>query len=349
MTLLIRLLVVLLALCALTLTFTLALVAPPPLAHAAVAWKLRVRAAAVAPPAYPDGVVARGLQSVFDYRTTAGVNQALTKTPGADCASLPGGCGVVSGANIYLTASGSQTLTNWDFSGYTVWIDGEGSWTITQAKFDTNTAAARIFAVGNNSGSPTVVCNRCTFDFGDTTNTHEGALYNKGTLTLRFSYLDNAAMAFISQPSGGALTIEDSYLRRIGQRPRNGAHLEAIHAWNGSLTILRTFIDLRDGHAPIAPDPGPLLDNGGMTGIIYPEGAGAAITWSVTDSILAGTPEHGGHWAIQFGDAPFASAGTMNGNVIAPGSSGHIYRGANGSLTGSNNVSYATGAAISLP
>lgn len=79
------------------------------------------------PGSTPAGVIAAGLEAVWDYKRTAGLKLVPDKTLPADAASLPAGASLGTfgpASSNYVIFTLDADVSRWDFSGYDVIADG---------------------------------------------------------------------------------------------------------------------------------------------------------------------------------------------------------------------------------
>jgi len=315
--------------------------------------RLRGRSAAV-PSDYPPGVIAKGLQAVWDLQTTAGIKLPTNKVVGVD--ALPPGFGL-NGRKIFAPASGTHAFSRYDLSGHTLYAEDNVTINVDNCRFAASPAGdplntqVLIVTPPGDTGLATVNATSCTFDLSGNDSVRESPIQNGGILNINDCRMNDCARDFISSVGPGdpgtwdatpqeALTVTDSYLGSFGQRSGPGAHFEMIHAHLGAMTLTRVFFDGRE----------EISVEDGLTGIVYPQARLGPLTWSMQNCISIGTaPTFSGPWNMQFSNNPDQAQpnnfGVMDDNVMQSGLSGYLNKGTS-VLSGSGNVDWQTAALI---
>ena len=190
-------------------------------------------------------MVAGALQQVWDLRDAMGARRPTKFTPAKDAARLPRGS-KVSGAIVFLT---SGVLSDWDFTGYSVMIDGGQTVVFNNARFAHPGAISPILAIGTSSSAASadkVTCNDCEVDETGIGTNFESGVKNYGTLTLNRAYMKGAPRDYISM-TGLALTLTDVVIESPGVGAPHDAHVESIHIFGGDNHFTRVFFDVRGG------------------------------------------------------------------------------------------------------
>lgn len=202
------------------------------------------------PSGYPASVSLAGLQAVWDLRvngvTTVGHRTAPTKVLGVD--TLPSG---FTYDGQFLRGTGTATMDNWDLTsiasnGY-VYTDGSGTVTFNDCIFGFHPSTTASYSlVSGDTGTPSTVCNYCTFD-GDRTGQDgpsSGVLGKAGTLTL--NYCD-----VVGQPEDGIKTTGGDLIARYCRIQNVGWDIDSdpdgMQIGGGSADVQYCLFDVRDG------------------------------------------------------------------------------------------------------
>jgi hypothetical protein len=283
---------------------------------------------------YPSSVAAAGLQNVWDLSKTAGLQSAPTLTPAHDAASLPAGS-TVNGAFVYITKD--ATLSGWDFTGYSVTVDGNITVSINNSKFAHS--GSTLFDMATNSGAPNVTCSHCEFDLTGNTRVFEAGIRDfGGNLTIQNSYMHGASIDYVTYSSpGGTFTVNNTYIQSPGMNSHPGDHVECFHIRNGTAYLNQDLFDVTNG-AGIAV---------GMTGIIFPEGLEGTVNTTLSQSIMVGSPKIT-YYTMQMAASKHGVTVTMNNNVLEYGSGGvaHYMGNTRGTEITSGNTDFYSGAPI---
>ncbi len=284
---------------------------------------------------YPTSVVKKGLQAVWDLKTTAGIQSAPTLKPSTHASSLPAGTSVNNdyGSNIVVTQSAN--FNGWDFTGYHVWIYGDIDVTFTNSKFAYSGGTA-LLSTGSDSGNNphestnlNVTVDHSEFDGKGTKAFYESMIRHfAGNLTIKNSYLHDAVIDYVSMGSSGTLTFSNNYVTAPGQGAPADAHIENIHFYIGTSNITNNFIDDRAGSTL-----------GGSTGLLFPEAYTGPETVNVSGNILIGTHALPAYYIAQFGTKNTNTVSFV-GNVMESGPNGGYL--STSAVTTSGNVDYET-------
>ena len=298
---------------------------------------------------YPASVIAAGLQAVWDLRTTAGTNAPLVNTPAGTPGNLPAVCSVgVYGQNAVLCTGtgGTYDLSNWDFTGYNLVLDGTGTFTGTNNKF-TNQGGIYNVGIGTRSGAPTVNFTHCSFDGGGPGPGNSSLLYIlAGAVSVSTSHF-YGSMGDPVIAEGTSYTSSNNYYEWPGQSTTQGSyHLETIYV--GGSTMASMTYDLSDMRAAnVAP-------TNGVTGFLF-NSSNSSGTITIQSCILIGAANSGASqtmnlYASQIGtNTPYTLTLNFFNNVWQKGSSGYNAVIGNGTtnVTESGNIDFDTSAAIS--
>lgn len=308
------------------------------------AWRLRGKVAEAPPDPseYPLGVVAAGLQSVFDMRASPPMPVGATKTIAANAGSLPPLYGYSDVTKVLnLKDSAPASLDGWAFTGVTHFNDSAAKITYSNCSGSVTTSENVILCgvnTNNGTGAHTEWTDS-TFDLSATELGIEAPFRNgAGTLTLTRISAFNTARNFISGlPGAVATNVTDSYFKGIGQQ-LDTEHAEAFHIRAGTLTMTRVFLDFID-------DVIPLLT---WTATVFPQSRTSAMSVTIEDSILA-MPTGAGNYNLSFGQDEELCEVTLINCVLNSGTSAYLFKGPNGRLYGGPNYDYDTGAVLDLP
>lgn len=278
-----------------------------------------------------------GFAEVLKLKDTAGPRVRPTRTPLRDCGTLPGGCGALQGPYVNLPTKGQMVLDGWDFSGFTLNVNGTARVTCRNCRFGAGGKGQhQLLRIGADSGAgvATFICQACELDYRGATTLNESGVMVRGIAQFADSRFENAPQDFISQIGpASALTITRSYFRKWGQGSTPGAHLEAIHVYSGRFSFTDSFIDGRDGRGP------GITSN--CTGLLFPNSESIApggTTWEVSGNVLLGSKAFGCAAAIQFGSKGGANKGVVRNNLIEPGSSVYVIKDAGSTLEHGGNI-----------
>jgi hypothetical protein len=206
--------------------------------------------------AYPPGVISAGLQSTYDLKNTAGRNLKLTHSLPADIRLLPSAR--IHGDQVHIGASGS--VSNFDFTGYGVYIDGPITFSCTSCKFANPAGDTYLVGVGthlNTHGTAEVFnCTKCEFDGTNALTDNGGnfgAIRNYGAVTLSDFWMHDAPTNNILMV-GTTLTLSRGYMQCPGKVGKGAPstslqHLDNIHIYSGTTTSANVFYDNYDGQA----------------------------------------------------------------------------------------------------
>jgi hypothetical protein len=291
---------------------------------------------------YPASVVAAGLQSVWNLRTTAGLTSTPTKTP-TNSALPPGTTSVFEyGQNdIHITQDAS--FDGWDFTGYRLIIDGSPTVTFTNTKFAyPNGDAVLDMGTTLDSESPNVTCSHCEFDLHDMVEFYESPIrvYGNTTFTLNDSFLHNASRDYMSViVTTNGLHASRNFIMSPGKASQVGDHIEAIHIYGGTNYLTQNLFDVTDGAHIL----------GGWTGIFYTEGYHVTAKTIADRNILMGSQAARLLYEMQMGykDNPGVTAETdLTNNVIERGTSSGYMGNSGGTLIMTGNRDLLTGGSI---
>lgn len=317
---------------------------------------------------YPASVVTAGLQTTYDTMYYAGRNLSLTCTPITPGCTLPSGTTIV-GDVIQIGASG--TLTGWDFTGYSVKLDGTKTLTCNNCKFKNPNGSTNLVNIATAGATPTTNtvfnCYNCEFDGQSSKNgssLYDGMVKSYGTLNLQYVWMHDAPTNNINF-LGLSFSLADSYLNCSGKigagapyvaYPGN-QHVDNIHYFNGTGTITRVFFDNYDGIATG-------IRGSWTSSYVYNQAFTGTTNLTITSSIMRGgatilgdasNPAFLGS-TYAYDMAPnnglgYTATTTFTGNVLDTGRTGKYSQATvtNTTLVSSGNLNYTTGAAATLP
>lgn len=293
---------------------------------------LMARGAPSPPAVYPAGVVGNGIQTTWDTQTTAGLSGPTTKTLGID--TLPAGFTLI-GDELVCPTSGGSTMSDWNLAGASLIFEG-GTGTTTFNNCAINGPSRSLRLNRDSNGSSIAVFNDCDLNLVNANSggeTYESPIYAEaGSLWLNRCKIHDASRDHITF-LGDSLNLSDCYMTLLGQRGEAGDHYEFIHIREGTLNLLRTFLDLRDGIGP-----------GGVTGYFFPHQFPGPVDFSVIDCVLAGdAATFGMVYSVQYGDN---IVGSMNNNAMNSGISAYVHVESPGVLSGSHNLDLDTAVLI---
>ncbi len=263
---------------------------------------------------YPLGVLAAGLEGVFDARP--GTSGPLTK---ALPANLPAGCAIDSGLE-WLYAAAPFAETDFDFSDYQCYFNG-GAFSVDNFRFADLDNTLYQVAVGHENGG--VSAASLTLSNGVLDQIHNTAGKNTVVVAAGSSLtLDN--VSFLNTSNKGlfasdSTTLTDVYMEAPGQT-YGGGHVENEFLRNGVHSRTRVFYDARqsagiDGEFTaqvyVAPDTAGLTSRLTLDDFIFAGADGLGVVSRCPSAIAVG------------GSGPGATAIlTLGRGVIKPGSAG---------------------------
>lgn len=299
--------------------------------------------------AYPASVRALNLQAVYDLQTTgAGLaNASLLATPASSGAgqNLPSGSSVDS-QNVFLTqTAGTYTISNVDFTGRTVYVDGNVTVTFNNCRFGVGPYFTIAFAFNNSAFTPTVYVNDCDFNMAGASGVFEAPIYGKvNFIARRCRFYDSPGNA-MSTP-GGSWDIQNCLFWRLGRNP-GSKHLDCIgHLYSGTAIIRRNLVLIN----PTVP-AGTWKSGGGWTGYFFPETTLGDITWEMSENVLVGAAlsGNGGYladkavFAVQCSNkSGYQNTGKFINNAMDAGTSGYIVASGGATVVGYGNRDYDT-------
>jgi hypothetical protein len=247
-------------------------------------------------------------------------------------------------ALIRVTGNG-VVLSGYDFTGWTVYINGGAqNTTVQNSNFS---GGADVFADPTTSNVSVLYCN---FDGIGSTGSAFVILSGTGTKTVEYNWMKNSPQHFLELNNGGAVTYSFNLIENGGEAA--GAHLNVIQFQGGATgasynnpvisynTIYQT-LQLAGGELVQTYDQGgavtnALVSNNTMIAVPGPGGT-ASVSYLVDAAIYQG----------------YATSGTIQNNYMADaggGAYGFFYpMGSNtANYTLSNNIDLATGKVIQI-
>ena len=313
------------------------------------------------PRAMADPAIAALFLPVMNLSKTAGLtNPGALATPTAG--NCPGSTYNLPGKTVTWT-SGTQTISDVNFDGWEVYVKGTANITFTNCK--AKPPAGGLCMRYGETGYPTVWHYNCLFDLSGAGRVLEAPLYGNGDLYYRFCRFTNAPADFLSlgHLASSVFDLEDCYFTNIARDPLR-AHIEIFHFYQGSIRLKRVFADFCDG---VPADKGfgkstSLGQNGGWTGMLFPEPTLGNITMDVDQCILRGASnEHLSaayfgpsgdsvkfakpNFNSQFNNKAYTLTTSFTNNLIDKGSSNYISKGTS-TFNHSGNRDVFTGADI---
>lgn len=259
------------------------LVLAPDLGLAAGAGRMRLGRSQSA--VYPPGVIAAGLQSVWDLRSTAGPTLATNKIMNADQASLPATSNVTaSPPQVFLPTTGTPTLDRWDWNNYNPVVRGGANLnTFTNNKFRAP-GFGRLLKVGNDGPAGTALVQFTDFDATGISNVNAGAtqIDSNSTLTVQNSRMFGAS--HINLKAFGVAVVQDSFLGTFCLNPPVAAHCESAFFSNNT-TLSRVLVD-NSAAAPSGGQTGPLYFEADAVGNIVATMDQTIINWPDAMALL---------------------------------------------------------------
>jgi hypothetical protein len=311
---------------------------------------------------YPAGVIAAGLESVYNNRTSSGLTGPLLYTPAANSDLLPAGS---SWSAPHLVLVPPFSMSDWDFTD--VFVDQNGSSGLgeyTNCKFGGNVPLPYqlAFALNKEGGSSNATLNNCLID-GTGYGTNFDAMfefYANGVFTDNGCRWQNSSINFVTFAGGGPHIFQNGYMQLPATNGlgNSGTHVESVHPLAGSATFRNYLLDW--GPAGIAAD-----FIGGIAGPIFVEGYYGNVSVTVQDCVVSLTgspvtmdfpPGSGNYlyWPLRVGgDGSNTGLLTVSGTVVQGGAGGlpnpYSLAGTNGTVVdGGGNYDYATGAPINV-
>lgn len=241
----------------------------------------------ITPVSYPPGVVAAGLQAVWNLRSTAGATLSPTLVMPTNSASLPSGSAVTTSPNqVFLPLSGTPTLAGWNWNNYNPVVRGGVNLnTFTQNVMTANDGSGRLLKVGNDDAvGGTALADYVTFDALGISNVNAGAtqIDSNSSLTIRHSRLVNAS--HINLKAFGAAVVEDSWLGAYCLNPPGGAHCESAF-FSSTTSLLRVLVDNTDA-APLGGQTGPLYFEADVNGNLVATMDSVIVNWPSSMALL---------------------------------------------------------------
>jgi hypothetical protein len=237
--------------------------------------------------ALPSAVTALGLGPVYALKASgAGLTgAALTNTPTSHAQTCTT-C-TVSGNDFYIQAS--NTLTNWDFTGYEVHFEGDQTTSCGNCLFTARNdrgAAVDISQAGDTATN--VTFNDSKFD--DRVYYAPGGeapikINGHGNVTFNRDYHTASTRGQIAMGGTGLLTVSYNYFGGVGIGTGGigwgGFHAETIHQLAGTLVFDHSYIDYRSMAGAVTS---------GVTGFLTFQtfNPGGSVTATVTSSIFQG-------------------------------------------------------------
>ncbi len=240
------------------------------------------------PQVYPLGVVAAGLEPVWDKKLTAGLKVATTKTLPANEGDLPAGAslGTFGPANAnYVRFTADADTSLWDFSGYEVIADGCAV-IVRQSRLH-YVGGSRLCETMN-GGSLHIISS----DY-DCTGMYTGAGVPHGTsinppgcaIIWEDLHAWNAPRIYCDNK--GAFTLSGgSYIEAFGTNTDPLDHGECIKTDLGSFVCDGSIIDIGDGGRIISGITGLLFWKADSTGDITASLSNSIFNWADIQALL---------------------------------------------------------------
>lgn len=239
-------------------------------AQPAAASHFRVKAARTATAiTYTLGTVAAGLQSVEDYaRGGVGLRPGvpLTNTPASHVQACTSCTLDADGISFYI--QGNNTLTNWDFGGFQVFLDGNVTVSCDNCRLASRSDRGATLQVAQiqTSTAPNWLCTHCYAD----PRLHPPAIdegfvkwNGNGSQEWDDFYFEESSRDHIAKSGTGLLTLLRGYMGGvcIGTPGQNGGvHCENVHILNGTFSISRVLIDYKNSAS---------RETAGVTGFLF--------------------------------------------------------------------------------
>lgn len=300
------------------------------------------------PAPFPPGVVAKGLQYVMGYQSTAGLSDpgATFSNPTTNAATLTGLGWFVDAGSALIYARTACNLTNWDFTGWQI-LSGPNGAAAGSAKVYNNCKFG--FGAGNKfslyssnylntaTSSWSETFNNCQFDglgqrSDGTTFITDQTASQVGVVTFNDCRFQNGrdSYAIVGKPN---ITYAGNrcYFAPVGLVLNTGGHREHWFNSGNTATFTQCFFDQRAT---------PQLGTSDLTGILFSEASSMNSSIVCDRCVLLGIATFTGNllWTVQGTNSTFQGTLTLTDSAVQRSTNGYFTPNPNLTLSGSVNA-----------
>lgn len=303
----------------------------------------------ISPRTYSAGVIAAGLQAVWDLHLTAGLSGSLTNPP------LPSGWtngSYVQGGITYHTVNGTSAgaLSNTNFTSREVHNKAGAGVNFNNDLFGYPNGLKAYYQGEGGQNSATTMTD-CLFNGVGMLNTFYPMALGQdvkppllsGSLTLFNCAFPFSTPNQLLSTTTGAILVQQCYIGAFNIGANTGNHGEALNVRAGSLTVTRSCIDISAGASFMGQPSQP-----GISAPLWPNSLNGGVATVITDTIIYGVLACNCQYTVRGAYAGFGpNSVTVTGCALEKGTSGYYAHFDSGvTWSQSNNYDYHTGALI---